>query len=45
MKKEAWPCSTTRLVAEQGLQFSELKFGKLLFLSGSCSITEVIEQL
>ena len=40
-----WTCSTTRLVASQVLQFSGLKPKKLPFFSGSCSITEVIEQL
>ena len=39
----------SRTKVRQVLQFSglalELKFGKLPFLSGSCSITEVIEQL
>jgi hypothetical protein len=43
-----WTCSTTRLVVSQVSQIWQISARNppnLLFFSGSCSITEVIEQL
>jgi hypothetical protein len=43
-----WTCSTTRLVVSQVSQIWRISVSKppnLLFFSGSCSITVVIEQL
>jgi hypothetical protein len=43
-----WTCSTTRLVVSQVSQIWRISYRNppnLLFFSGSCLITEVIEQL